>query len=70
MAVTWLRSVSLQPITSLFLLLHCGTMNQPFDENSKALERPLEEEVGARQIRNKGTSLISQFFKTFALDIK
>ena len=31
--------------------------------------RPLEEEVRTRQIRNKGTSLISQFFKTFALDM-
>ena len=31
-------------------------------------KRPLEEEVEARQICNKGTSLISQFFKTFTLD--
>ena len=31
-------------------------------------QRPLEEEVGARQICDKETSLISQYFKTFTLD--
>ena len=31
-------------------------------------KRPLEEEVGAKQICEKATSLISQFFKTCTLD--
>ena len=30
-------------------------------------QRPLEEEVGARQICKKETSLVSQFFKTISL---
>ena len=34
------------------------------------LERPLEEEVGAKEICEKETSLISQFFKTFTLDLE
>ena len=33
-------------------------------------QRPLEEEVEAKQICEKGTSLISQFFKTFTLDLE
>ena len=34
------------------------------------LKRPLEEEVGAKQICEKETSLVSQFFKTFTLDLE
>ena len=33
-------------------------------------KRPLEEEVGAKKICEKETSLISQFFKTFTLDLE
>ena len=38
-------------------------------KNGLRNERSLEEEVRARQIRDTGTSLNSQFFKTFALDM-
>ena len=33
-------------------------------------ERPLEEEVGAKKICEKETSLVSQFFKTFTLNLE
>ena len=40
------------------------------DVDILSCERPLEEEVGAKQICKKETSLISQLFKTFTLDLE